>query len=804
MRRHYLVIAFRNIIKYWNYSIINIGGLAIGLASFIFIILYIQDELKYDAFNDKANRIFRVNRLYNSNDVDEDAATCSFPCGPTLVFDYPDIVEESVRFFNGFRPQWFFDYQKSEEEDVRFYEKYFILADSNVFKVFSFPFLEGDPSTALERPGTVVITESTAKRYFGDEPAIGKVLRVEEQINFEVTGVMKDLPSQSHFKIDILGSLNTFRQLNQGQFPQTWIWNPCWTYVLLHKGIDPGLLDEKFPEFYKNHYTDLKDADVSLYLQPLKDIHLRSHHVYEMRANSNIIYVYILSIISFIVLIMACINFMNLSTASSAGRAKEISMKKIFGGFRYQLTRQFMGEAIVQTFVALIIAVLMVELLLQDFNHFTGKEITAGFLFNPVSIIFLIFLGVVVGFIAGVYPAFFLSSFKPLIILKSNLKGGAKTSMARKILVIIQYSISISLIIATLVVFAQLNYLRNAELGFNKDQIILIENYGQLQNRYRTFKEELLKNPDIKYVTGSEDVLGINHNTRAYEIEGLTPGQQFYIPAFLVDWDFIETYGIKVVEGRAFSRKFPTDTLQAVMINETMAKDLGWTNEEAIGKKVRSADGGDERVIGVFKDFYAMSLHRPMNKFIIDMFRRPEVFAAIIAIKVNTKNYGNVISYIEETWNRFAPTRPFNYYFLDQQLDGLYKDEAKFGRFTLMLTILAIIIASMGLIGLTSFLAEQRTKEIGIRRVLGASFKGIIFLMSREFIILILLANLIAWPVTYFATSGWLDNYAKHISTKWLFFILSAAIALLLALIITGYKALRISMVNPAKTLRYE
>lgn len=803
MRRHYLVIAFRNILKYWNYSVINIGGLAIGLASFIFIILYIQDELKYDAFHEHADRIYRVNRLYNSNDVDEDAATCSFPCGPTLLFDYPDIVEESVRFFNGFRPQWFFDYEKSEDEVIRFYEKYFMLTDSNVFKVFTFPFIEGDPSTALDKPNTIVITESTAKRYFGDESAIGKVLRVEEQLNFEVTGVIKDIPSQSHFKIDILGSLNTFRQFNQGQFPQTWIWNPCWTYVLLREGIEPEMLDEQFPQFYEKHYTDLKDADVTLYLQSVKDIHLRSHHVYEMRANSNIIYVYILSIVSFIVLMMACINFMNLSTASSANRAKEISMKRIFGGFKNQLARQFLGEAVVQSYIALIIAVLIVEVLLQEFNHFTGKAISSDFLILPTVVLFMLLLGLLVGIIAGTYPAFFLASFKPLNILKGTLRNGAKTAFARKILVIVQYAISISLIIGTLVIFSQLNYLRNAEIGFNKDQIIIIENYGQLQNRYRTFKEELVKNPGIKYVTASEDVLGINHNTRAYEVEGLTPGQQFYIPAFMVDWDFIETFGIEVVEGRSFSHEFPTDTLQAVMINETMVKDLGWTNEEAIGKKIKSADG-DERVIGVFKDFYAMSLHRPVNKFIIDMFRRPEAFAAIVAIKVNTKNYSQLLSYIEETWNKFAPTRPFNYYFLDQQLDAQYKDEEKFGRFTFMLTILAIIIAMMGLTGLTSFLAEQRTKEIGIRRVLGSSFRGVVFLISKEFLILILLANLIAWPVTYFAVKSWLNNYAEHINVSWLFFILSAVIALILAMAITGYKALRISMVNPAKTLRYE
>ncbi len=803
MGRHILIIAIRNILKYWNYSLINIAGLSIGLASFIFIILYIHDELTFDHFHANADRIYRVNRLYNSNDVDEDAATCSFPCGPTLVMDYPDIVEESVRFFNGFRPQWFVVYQKSDDEVISFYEKCMLLADSNVFRVFSFPFLEGDPQTALNRPGTIVITESTAKRYFGNEPAMGKILRLEERVNFEVTGVIRDLPPQSHLRIDLLGSLNTFRQLGRGQFPQTWIWNPCWTYVLLHKGIDPELLDKKFPEFYNRHYTDLKDADVSLYLQSVKDIHLKSHHVYEMRSNSNIMYVYILSVISVIVLIMACINFMNIATASSSGRAKEIGVKKIFGGQKRQLISQFLGEAVVQSFIALIMAILLVISLMNEFNAFTGKHITSGFLFKPLSVLFLLFLGIAIGIIAGTYPAFFLSAFRPLTVLKGKIRTGAGNASARKVLVIIQYTISISLIIGTLMIFAQLKFLRNADLGFNKDQIILIENYGQLQNNYNAFKEELLTLHTIKHVTGMEDVLGVNHNTRPYEIEGLTPGQQFYIPAFLVDWDFMETFGIGMVAGRSFSRDFPSDTTNALLINETMARDMGWSNEEAIGKKISSANG-EERVIGVFKDFYAMSLHRPKNKFIIDMHRRPEVFANIIAIKTSPGKYREIIEFIEKTWEKYAPTRPFRYTFLDRQLDSLYTDEEKFGQFTFLLTVLAIFIASIGLMGLTSFMAEKRTKEIGIRRVLGASPGGIIYLMTKEFFILIAIANLIAWPLAYYTTLHWLTNYAEHIRISGWLFVGSALIAFALALIIISIKALKTSMLDPAKTLRYE
>ena len=804
MFKHNLKIAIRNILKYWNYSLINIGGLAIGLASFIFIILYIDDELKYDKFHEKAERIYRVNRLYNSNNVDEDAATLSFPAIPQLQIDYPDLIENTVRFFNFMRPEFFFDYQKSETEIIKYNEKNFFLADSSVFDIFTFPFLIGDSETALDRPGTMVITESTAKRYFGDENPVGKSLRAEEGFNFEITGVIKDLPSQSHFKIDLLGSLNTFRQFNRnGQFPTTWIWNPCWSYVLLKEGITPDQLDAKFPEFYEHHYTDLKNADVKLYTQALTDIHLKSHHVYEMRTNSDVLYVYILSIVATIVLALACINFMNLATASSAGRAKEIGLKKVFGSYRSQITLQFLSEAIVQSFLAMLIAIFLVELLIPGFNNFTGKDIVNGFFINFKIIGFILGLGLIVGLFAGAYPAFFLSAFQPLKVLKGSLKGGSKNALARKVLVVIQFTISISLIIGTMVVYNQLQFLRNTDIGFKKDQIIILKNKGQLFRNYPAFKEQLLQHKDIKYVTGMEDILGANHNTRDYEIEGLTPGQRYYIPAFLVGWDFIETFDIKVTAGRAFSRDFLSDTLNGIIINETMAKDMGWTNEEAIGKRIVSSNG-DERVIGVVKDFHAMSLHRPMNKFIIDMLQKPDQFNPYIAVRVGTKDYIEVLKYIQDKWTEFVPTRPFEYEFMDTQLDNLYKDELKFGRFSLMLTILAILIASMGLVGLTSFLAEQRTKEIGIRRALGSTSGGIIKLMSKDFLVLLGISNMIAWPVTYYVTTNWLQGYSKHISTNWWLYLLSGLISLFIALTIIAYRAYKTAMLNPAHTLRYE
>lgn len=804
MLKHQFIIALRNIRRNLNYSIINIGGLAIGLSSFIFIILYINDELKYDKFHEKADRIYRVNRFYNSNDVNEDAATLSFPAGPALHFDYPDIIENVVRIFNNFSDQTFFEYRKEEDEILKFNESLFCLADSTLFEIFTFHFLEGNAETALDRPNTMVITRSIAEKYFGNESALGKVLRMEEtdRLSFEITGVVEDIPSQSHIEFNMYASLSTFRQLGNGQLPQTWIWNPCWTYVLIHEGISPDLLEDQLPDFYLNHYPDLSNQDVTLYLQSLTDIHLRSHHDYEMHPNSNYIYIYILSAIAAIVLILACINFMNLTTANSACRAMEIGVKKVFGSSKKKLTVQFLGETIILSFIALIIAAVSVEILLPGFNNFTGKNISHSFMIAPESILFAIILATVVGVFAGLYPAVFLASFQPLRILKGTLSGGARSGLARKILVVFQFAISIALIIGTLIVYAQLKFIRNADLGFKRDQIILIPTVEDIARNYRTFKDELLKNPDIKYVTGMEDILGANHNTRSVNIEGLNEEQAYWYPMFMVRHDFVEAFDIKVVEGRAFSEEILSDTLNAIMINETMVKNLGWTNEEVIGKRIQS--DGDERVIGVFSDFHILSLHNPINNFILDLLRVEGPLIQYVAVRVNTNNYAQLLKDIEEKWYAIASTRPFEYSFFDDELNDLYKNEDKFGRFSVILTVLALIIASLGLIGLTSFMAEQKTKEIGIRRALGASVTSVIKLLSNEFILLVFLANLIAWPLAWFFTHRWLQNFYQRIEINWLLFIMAAIITLLLSLLITSYRAIRVSARNLGDTLRYE
>jgi putative ABC transport system permease protein len=804
MLRHFFIIAIRNTLKHLNYSILNILGLAIGIASFLFILIYVIDELKYDRFHEGYDRIYRMNRLYNSNDINEDAATCSFPFGPALAEDYPDMVRSVVRFFDFQVSELLFEYEKDSTQVIKFNEEWFYLADSTVFEVFSFPLREGDPETVLDRPFTVVLSESTAKKYFGDEPAVGKVLRVEEGLEVEVTGIMEDLPPRSHFRIDILGSLSSFRNQNTGQYPQSWIWNPCWTYVVLHENIEPGQLEARMPDFYLAHYPEFQDQDITLYLQPLKDIHLKSHHEYEMHPNGKLAYVRILAGIGLFVLILACINFMNLATASSSGRGREIGMKKVIGAGKKQLVTQFLGEAVILTFIALLLAATLVEVLLPLFNNFTGKQIDPGIILKPASIAVGVFLLLFVGLLSGSYPAFYLAG-QDTGHLKDSLSPGGGKGLARKILVVVQFLISIALIIGTISAYSQLNFLRKADLGFNRDQIILLPTKFQLGRQFDAFAQELKKHRDIQYVTGMEDILGVNHNTRSMVIEGMFDDQAFWYPAFLVRHEFIETFGIQVVEGRGFSRDFPADTSESIMINESMARHLGWSNEEAIGKAIRS--DGNERVIGVFSDFNALSLHKPMDNFVLDMMGPPNAAAALtryIAIKVHTNDYKGVLDYIGEVWESFAPTRPFEYSFLDDELNALYKDEANFSRLSIILTILAIVIACLGLIGLTSFMVERKTKEISVRRVHGATIIDVNNLLSREFLWLILIANLISWPIAWFGIRHWLEGFSKHIDIQWFVFIVSALVTLLITLAVTSIHAYRASGVNPSEVLKYE
>jgi len=803
MWRNYLKIAFRNIVRNRTYSLVNIIGLAIGIACFILIALYIADELSYDRYHQNAKNIYRVVNTTDFGGVGEESSSCPFPVGPTLASEYPGMVKKSVRFFNFQAIQTFIEYKEKH-----FNEKRIFFVDSTIFDVFDVNFVSGSAQTALIEPFSIILTESTAKRYFGNENPIGKNLKIQEQINMKVTGVIKDTPLQSHLKYDFLASMSSVRTMYGGKLPETWVWNPCWTYLLLENNVNPKALESQFKNFISKYFYDAEKGHVSLYLQALTDIHLKSNIDYEIEPNSNILYIYILSAIAVFLLIIACINYMNLSTASSSLRAKEIGIKKTVGAYRSQLVSQFITEALIMSFLALFIAIILVELTLPIFNNLADKSFHLGILFEPKAILSLIIIGIVTGVIAGCYPAFFLASLEPAKIIKGGSKNNIKSGFARKALVTIQFSVSIALVIGTIIAYQQLNYMRNADLGFKKDHILLLPVYQTpIVMKYETFKSSLLQNPSIESVTSVDDIVGSGHNTHEFRPEGFPNNKWQFYPALVVKYDFVKTFGIKIIEGRDYSKDFKTDPMEGMLINEAMVKHMGWkSNKEAIGKQFKSRVG-NEKVIGVINDFNSNSLHTPAGPFALNMKEEPwEIaeFTRYIAIRLSGNSNEKDIYYIQNLWNKFAPNRPFQYTFLDKELDKLYKGEEKLGKLAGIFTILIIIIASVGLIGLTSFMTEQRTKEIGIRKVLGASTQSIVQLLSKEFLKLVIVSSLIAFPASFYLLNLWLNNFAYREKISWVVFLVSGAMALVFTLLISGFRAYRASLKDPVITLKYE
>ena len=802
MIRNYIKIAIRNLVKHKFYSLINICGLAIGLASFIIILLYIIDEVSYDRYHKNADNIYRLVNVYDFDGVGENSASSPFPVAFTMKDEYPGMIKNVVRIFNFQSPRMLI-----ELGDKRYNERRFFFADSTFFHIFDHEFIHGNPKTVLNESYSVVLTESAAKKYFGGDNPVNKTIKFEKQFDLKVTGVIKDVPAQSHFNFDFIASMSSVGRMFGGRLPQTWVWNPCWTYLLLEDGAAP-VLEKKFPDFINKYFNDAEKKNISLYLQPLTDIHLKSRLDYELEPNNNISYIYILSAIAAFLLIIASINFMNLATATSAARAKEIGVKKVVGVYRSQLIFQFISESIILSFISLIIALILVELLLPAFNTFTNKDIVLSILLQPKYLLALIVLVLFTGAFSGIYPAFYLSAFKPVSVLKGSLRRENKSTLPRKILVVIQFVISITLIIGTLTVLNQLKFLRNADLGFNKEQVIIIPvNHTPIARSYKSVKNELLLNTDIISITAVDDIFGVAHNTHEFRPEGFPQDKLQFYPALVVRYDFVKTFDIKILAGRDYNEDNKTDPEKGMLINEAMVKHLGWgSNEEALGKKFKSLHG-EERVIGVTNNFNATSLHEQAGPFVLNIKEKPDEvmwFLKFMAIRIAPDNHKKTIDFIETKCKEFAPNRPFEYSFLDQELKKLYKDEDNLGKLSLIFSLLIIFIASLGLFGLTSFMAEQRTKEIGIRRVLGAKVTDIITLLSKEFLKLIVIAILIAWPIAFLLIDDWLSHFAYRTAINWFVFILAGLFALIIALLITAYKAYVASQTNPVDTLKYE
>jgi putative ABC transport system permease protein len=806
MFNNYLKIALRNIFKHKGYSLINIIGLALGMACCLLILLYVQDELSYDRYHENADRIYRVIEEVRLEGVGEESSSMPFPTGDTLPLEYPDVVEASVRFFNFQLPTMSLQYGTSDEK--LFNEPRFFFADSAVFQVFSFEMIKGDPKKALEEPNTIVITEAMVEKYFeGDEP-IGKTLRWQNGVNLNITGVLKNIPSNSHFQFDFLGSFATLRQLFGGNLPQTWYWNPCWTYILLKEGASPDALQAQFPALVQKYFPDSIKDKVVIKLQPLEDIHLFSHLDYEINPNSDISYIYIFSAIAVFVLLIACINFMNLATARSANRGREVGMRKVLGAHRIQLIKQFLGESMILCVISAAIAVLIVEIVLPAFNAFSGKALSTNYFTDGRLLGGLALITLTVGILSGIYPAFFLSGFDPVKVMKGSLERGGKSSAFRKVLVVVQFAISIVLIIGTIICFQQLNYLRNSGLGFNKDQVVMLPAYGTAPARwYERFRERILQDPHITQVSAVEDVLGAKYQTGSFIPEGTSESNMQQIPLLVVTFDFIETFDMEMVSGRSFSKEFPTDITEGIIINESASKRFSWSPEQALGKRLRQQNGLMLRVVGVVKDFNYASLSQPITPFVLEMPRNPGQMNArvrYVAIKTSMADLQQTIGFLKSTWEEVVPNRSFDFFFLDDELDKLYNAEEQMGRVFGIFTFLAIVIACLGLFALASFTTELRTREIGIRKVLGAQASGIVILLSKEFAKWVLIANVIAWPVAYYIMERWLDGFAYRTVIGVPTFIVATLLAFVIAILTVSFQAFKAALDDPVKSIRHQ
>jgi len=806
MVKNYLTVIMRIIARHRAYSFINITGLAIGIASCLLILLYIQSELNYDSFHEKADRIYRIPLRFNVGTNHFDCALAPSPLAEAMISDFPEVTA-STRLYQQFRTgNVYVRYQ-----DKQFVEKKFVWADPSVFEVFSISLLEGDPNSSLTKQNSVVITPAVAEKYFESEEPVGKMITLEDGTLYQVTGIAEPLPLNSHFHFDFLAS---FATLKKSRDPD-WYDTAVYTYILTQDHVSPGQIEAKFPEFSRKYYEPIVKRAMGIsyekflesgnfigfFLQPLRDIHLHSKVENEFETPGSINTVIIFTAIAFVILLVACINFINLSTARSSQRAQEVSIRKVVGSSRRQLIRQFLAESIVFSLIAVILALFLVELFLPVFNNLVGKEFSSS---NFISWPFLIglCLGVVLlGVVAGLYPAFILVSYQPVEVIKGKLQAGIKGRQFRRALIVFQFTTSIALFISTLVIFSQLRYVRNKNLGFEKEHVVIIQGARKLGMEKEAFKERLKQNPNIMNATYTDSLPQMLLEVKVFKKPGAESNINHTLITLSADHDFMDTYKLNMIEGRQFDKTFSTDS-SAVILNDAAVKALNL--ESPLDKQLLLTEFRNKpySVIGVMDDIHLESLHfniRPMAAILIE--DRPVLYlsARILPGKVE-----ETFRFIEKLWSEFVPSQPLDYIFFEDRFTQLYASEIQAGKTFTTFAALAITIACLGLFGLASYVTTQRTKEIGIRKILGASVPGILLLLNREFLVKIFIANLIAWPIAYFAMSKWLQRFAYRTNIGVLPFILSGIIALSIALLTVSYQALKAAKADPIESLHYE
>lgn len=797
MIKNYIVVALRNITKYRIYSLINILGLSIGITCSLLLLLYVRDEVSYDGFHSKAEQIYRVVTRASIQDTKLHAPVTMAPMGPALKNDYAE-VEHFTRITG-------FGETLVTNEDIKFYEDKFYFVDSSFFEIFDFELIQGNPITCLQQPGSLVLTETLARKYFGTINPMGKTLKTETPAGEEtrkVTGVMADPPSNSHLRPNALISYSSLPE----QRSQFWGNLNDYTYVVLTEGTDPDQFNKYFPDVYDKYVSEIFNqfnAQADFYLQPLSDIHLFSNLEVELEPAGDVSYIYIFTAIAIFMLVVACINYMNLATARSANRAKEVGVRKAMGSYKSQLVSQFLSESLVLTLLAVVISGIVVFFLIPEFNVLSGKQLSQNFIADPIILIGLLSTVIFVGGVGGSYPALYLSRFRAADVLSRNSKAGGGVSL-RRILVIIQFSISLIMIISTWVVFDQLRYIQNKNLGFNKDRVVkVLLNGEEVRDKYQVLKVTLLQNPAIEAVGSTWSTPGGNNfNLSAIKVEandGAMIDKVFQ--AVAVDSDFIPTLEMELVAGRNFHKDISTDTSTAVIVNQKMVEHMDW--DEPLGKKFgvvvnEALERREVRVVGVVGDFHLRSLHEPIAPLVIHNANGN----GNMVIRIAKGDIQGGIRHLQMTWDKVVTNKPMQYSFIEQDLDEQYRADQKRGEVFAIFSMLTIVISCLGLFGLASFTAESKRKEIGIRKVIGASVPGILFMMSRDFLKLIAVAVVISFPLAYYFMDQWLSEFAFRSEMSAITFGLSALLTVVITVITISYHSLTAATSNPTRALR--
>jgi putative ABC transport system permease protein len=787
MLKNLIKTAIRHIVKHLGYSILNILGLTLGITSALFLIIYVADEVSYDRYHEKADRIYRVSSTIKEPDDQFTWIVAQIPFGPQVVHDYPE-VQSSVRFINMPRALYKF-------EDKEFNEENFFYVDSTLFDIFTYKVIKGEIKSALLAPKKIILTEKIANKYFGKSDPIGKTLTTGTD-TYEVTGVIQDVPTNSHFRFDAVAARNNLpKQLgNWGNFG-------VFTYLLFPEKFDVKAFETKMQGMYdaymKTIFGPLK-ISIKYHLEPLTRIHLYSTNASEPEPTGSITYVYIFAIVAIFLVLIASMNYMNLATARSTRRAREVGLRKVVGSRRGPLILQFLSESMVFTLISLLISIVLIIVLLPKFNLLAGKAFNIHVIYSPVVLLSLLAIILIVGILGGSYPAFFLSRFSPVTVLKGEVTQGSAGSLFRKILVVIQFTVSVIMIICTLVVFRQLNYMKTTDQGFDQKNVVGLQLNGPMVRKYPVLKQSLLENQNVKYVTSTNTAVGEGSGKVIFNVETDQGMSQKGVNFAVVDHDFIETLGIKMVKGREFQQDMPSDTLTGVVVNEAFAKRMNWT--ETIGKKVELKPFIDGRVIGVMKDYHQtgmynaieslMLLYRPLNN--------------VIYIKLSGSDTKQTLSFIERKWKEIFPDQPFVYTYLSERFNRQFEADDKRGLVFTMFTVLAILIACLGLFGLASYMVEQRTKEIGIRKVFGANENTILGLISKDFLILVAIGIVIAVPVAYYFMNRWLENYVYRTKIEVPLLLAAALLTILITFLTISYKSYQAAIMNPARALKAE